>query len=167
MLGRVLTVAEREHCGCPDCYVAWAKRRVKELAEERKRLARGVVTGAIPGDLAREEHDRIAHELEQAQKTLAAAEMIYGRIEETLSRALELVGRCDEVYRMGGPQVRRLSNQFFFDKLLIAEDTDEGAQVVGAVLREPWATLVAEDFHAAMARSTTNPGQDRLPEVRK
>lgn len=45
--------------------LAWAKRRVEELANERKRLPRGVVTGVIPGDLAREEHERIDAELEQ------------------------------------------------------------------------------------------------------
>ena len=138
--------------------IAWAKRRVGELAQERKRLARGVVDGSIPGDLARDEHDRIAHELDQANQTLAAAQMIYANIEGTLNRALELVGRCDEVYRLGGPQVRRLSNQFFFTKLLISVDEDHGAQVAGATLNEPWATLVSEDFHASMRASTTNPG---------
>jgi len=75
------------------------------------------VDGSIPGDLAREEHDRIAHELDQAQKLLATAKVVYAHIEDTLNRALALAGRCDEVYR-GGPQIRRLSNQFFFDKLL-------------------------------------------------
>jgi site-specific DNA recombinase len=48
--------------------IAWAKRRVKELADERRRLARGVVTGAVPGDLAREEHDRIDAELRASQE---------------------------------------------------------------------------------------------------
>jgi hypothetical protein len=139
--------------------IAWARRRVKELAEERKRLARGVGDGSIPGDLAREEHNRIAHELEQAQQTLGAAEMIFDRIEDTLNRALTLVGRCDEVYRSGGPQVRRLSNQFFFEKLLISVHEDGGAQVAGATLNEPWATLVSEDFQAAMVRSATSPRQ--------
>lgn len=109
--------------------ISWAKKRVAELAEERKRLARGVVDGSVPGDLARDEHDRIAHELEQANQTLAAAQMVYTHIEDTLSRALALIGRCDEVYRMGGPQVRRLSNQFFFEKLLIAKDTEGSAHV--------------------------------------
>jgi site-specific DNA recombinase len=46
--------------------IAWAKTRVVELEQERRRLARGVVTGAIPGDLAREEHDRIERELGQS-----------------------------------------------------------------------------------------------------
>jgi site-specific DNA recombinase len=68
--------------------ISWAKRRVKELVEERKRLARGVVTGTIPGDLARDEHDRITDELEQTKKTLDAAQMIFARIEDTLIRAL-------------------------------------------------------------------------------
>lgn len=142
--------------------IAWAKRQVKELAEERKRLARGVVTGTIPGDLAREEHDRIDLELEQAKRTLDAAQMIFAQIEDNLNRALELVGRCDEVYRLAGPRDRRLSNQFFFDKLLVAEDTEQGAQVAGAVLQEPWATIVSEDFQAAMAHSAKNPGQDHF-----
>src|SRR5207253_988374 len=62
--------------------------------------------------------------------------------------------------RLGGPQVRRLSNQFFYEELLIGQDTDDGAKVAGAVLQEPWAPLVSEDFHAAMVRSTTKLGPD-------
>jgi hypothetical protein len=37
----------------------------------RRRLARGVVTGAIPEDLAREEQDRITKELGQAHEPWA------------------------------------------------------------------------------------------------
>jgi hypothetical protein len=54
---------------------------------------------------------------------LDTAQVIYEHIEDTLNKALALVGRVDEVYRLGGPRVRRLANQCFFDKLLIsAED---------------------------------------------
>ena len=42
----------------------------------------------------------------------------------------------DEVYSGSGLQMRRLANQFFFERLLIDRD-----EVVGAELREPWATL--------------------------
>jgi site-specific DNA recombinase len=140
--------------------ISRARTRVVELDAERRRLARGVVTGSIPEDLAREEQERIKTELKQAQKILVTAEMVYGRIEDTLIRALSLLGRCDEVYRLGGPKVRRLSNQFFFDKLLISEDEQAGATVAGAILREPWATLLAEDFRAALGQDTTNPGRD-------
>lgn len=133
-----------------------AKRRVAELDQERRRLARGTVDGSIPGDLAREEHDRIERELRQSRAVLATAELIAGRIEETLGRALALVGHCDEVYALGGPRVRRLSNRAFFDKLLISED-EEGAVVAGATLKEPWASLVAADFCRPEAQETTNP----------
>jgi hypothetical protein len=72
---------------------------------------------------------------------------------------LALVGRVDEVYRLGGPRVRRLANQCFFDKLLISVE-DEEPTVAGATLREPWATLLAEEFIQQMAQHTTNPGSD-------
>ncbi len=140
--------------------IAYARTRVTELEQERRRLARGVVTGAIPEDLAREEQERISKELGQASRILATAEVIYAKIEDTLNRALTLVGRCDEVYRLGGPQVRRLSNQFFFEQVLLDVE-DDAARVAGAVLREPWATLLAGDFQAQMAsRNTTNPDRD-------
>jgi site-specific DNA recombinase len=138
--------------------IAYARTRVTELEQERRRLARGTITGAIPEDLAREEQERITRELEQAQRILGTATIVYAKIEDTLNRALALVGRCDEVYRLGGPQVRRLCNQFFFEQLLI--DLEEEATVAGAVLREPWATLLAEDFQAQMAANTANLGRD-------
>jgi site-specific DNA recombinase len=66
-----------------------ARSRVQELEQERRRVARGVVTGTVPDDIA---------------------------IEANLNRVLELAGRCDEIYRLGGPHVRRLANQCFFRK---------------------------------------------------
>lgn len=141
--------------------LTWAKTRVTDLEHERRRLARGVVDGSIPGDLAREEQERIATELEQAQKILTTAETIFSRIEDALNRALALLGRCDEVYRLGGPQVRRFANQGFFKKLLVGLQDDAPA-VTSAIFLEPWATLYAEDFQRRMIHNTTNPGHDLL-----
>ncbi len=143
--------------------IAYARSRVTELDQERRRLGRAVVTGAIPEDVAREEQARIQHELVQAQKILATSQVIYAHIEDTLNRALALVGRIDEVYASGGPRVRRLVNQCFFDKLLISADEDE-PRVATAALREPWATLCARDFHAQMSASATSPGRDLVDE---
>ncbi|WP_374215827.1 recombinase family protein [Frankia sp. AiPs1] len=136
-----------------------ARRRVAELAEERRRLARGVVSGSIPEDLAREEQERISGELKAARRVVATAETVYERIEETLIRSLALVGHSAEVYAEGGPQVRRMSNQFFFEKLLI-DDEDEAVTVTGATLRDPYATLVAADFQRRMIQNVANPGHD-------
>ncbi|MGI8767290.1 MAG: recombinase family protein, partial [Gemmatimonadaceae bacterium] len=137
--------------------IAWAEQRVVELADERRRLARGVVTGAIPEDLGREEQERIHSELRHAEAVLATAKTVFANIEDNLDRALALLGGCDGVYRRGGPQVRRLSNQFFFAKLLVRD-----GEVAGAILNEPWATLLAEDFQRQMARNAANPGRDLL-----
>jgi hypothetical protein len=93
----------------------------------------------------------------QAQRILATSEVVFAKIENTLNRALALVGRCDEVYRLGGPEVRRLSNQFFFEKLLIDVE-EEATSVVGAELREPWATVLNPASRPRMAASTKNPG---------
>jgi hypothetical protein len=43
-------------------------------------------------------------------------------------------------------------NQFFFQKLLIADGT-----VAGAVLAEPWSTLLAEEFIELMRHREENP----------
>ncbi|GIH06638.1 recombinase [Rhizocola hellebori] len=138
--------------------IARAAGRVTELEQERKRLARGVVTGSIPEDLATEEQARITKELTHAKRTLTASQVIFEKIEETLNRALALIGRCDEVYRQGGPEVRRLFNRFFFEKLLISVE-DDSPVVSGAMLNEPWGTLLT---FAAVASSSQNenPGQD-------
>lgn len=137
----------------------YARKRVGELEQERRRLARGVVTGAIPEDLAREEQERIRTERGQAERILATATMVFARIENTLNMALALVGRCDELYRLGGPQVRRLCNRFFLEQVRINVEDDE-ATVAGAVLKEPWATLLTRDFQDHMAAETSNPGLD-------
>jgi site-specific DNA recombinase len=135
--------------------ISYAKQRVRELDDERRRLARAVITGAVPEDLVRDEQVRIARELGQAQKVLATATVIYAHIQDTLDKALALLGRADEVYRLGGPRVRRLANQCFFDKLLVASG-DEGVQVAGATVREPFATLLADEFIQEMDRATKN-----------
>lgn len=67
--------------------MSWARKRVVELEHERRRLARGVVEGSIPGDLAREEQDRIKSELKDSERILATTELVYARIQDTLNMA--------------------------------------------------------------------------------
>ena len=121
--------------------VEYQRRRVKELMQERRRLARGVVDGSIPGDLARDEQQRIKAELANAEQVLLASETLWAHIENGLTAALDLLGRWDQVYLVGGPQIRRHSNQALFERIKVKD-----GEVVGAVYREPWATLVADDF---------------------
>ena len=139
--------------------IAHARRRVAELEQERRRLVRGVINGTIPDDLAKEEQDRIATDLKQAIAIERTAETVYARIADTLAIALQYVTRVQEMYSLGGPQVRRLSNQFFFKKLLLRY-TDDGVQVTGAILQDAWAVLLDPTFQAHMASNAENP--DRL-----
>lgn len=62
-----------------------------------------MVDGTIPGDLARDEHLRIDREREDAERIMLTAEVIARHIDRTLRKALDLIGRCEEVYRRGGP----------------------------------------------------------------
>ncbi len=134
--------------------MAHAQRRIQQLEVERRRLARGVVDGSVPGDLARKEQERVARELAEVQRLLEAGEVIYSRTEDTLSRALTLIGRCDEIYKRGGAKVRRLSKQFFFEKLLVRD-----GRVVDAVLREPWGVLVSQRFRDLMEKNANPDGR--------
>jgi site-specific DNA recombinase len=138
-----------------------ARERVEQLSQERRRLARGVVTGSIPDDLAREEQDRIQRDLDQAQRILETSEMIYEHIQGTLERTLDLLERVDELYRLGSPRIRQMLNQCLFSRLLLDGELD-GPHVTGSTVREPFATLLAEDFQARMRRNTTNPDRDLL-----
>ena len=139
--------------------IVWARRRAAELENERRRLSRGIVTGAIPEDLAIEEQLRIAAETKQANAVLHTAELVYSRIEDNLITALEYVGRAEAAYRRSGPIARRLSNQSIFKQVFLARNSDGHVYVASAILNEPWATLLAEDFAKRMAENTANPDQ--------
>jgi hypothetical protein len=68
---------------------------------------------------------------------------------------LSIVGRAADVYRLGSPQVRRLSNQLFFEEVRISVDED-GEQIMAPVAREPWSILLARSFAERIGRDTTN-----------
>lgn len=102
-----------------------------------------------------DEYERLDQERVHAERVLDTVMVVWERIEGTLTQALEFIGHCDEVYRRGGTRIRRLANQALFEKLLVHDET-----VAGAILREPWATLVTTEFIEQMASNTKNP--DRL-----
>lgn len=135
--------------------------RLAELANERTKLLQAHYAGAIPLDLLKTEQARIATNMEAAQRRLAAAEQAFADIEDNLENALRLAENCQAAYQLAGPQVRRLLNQAFFDKLLVDDDG-----TVRSELAEPFAVLLGEALAAraeAMLASTadgprTDPG---------
>ncbi|MGH3306018.1 MAG: hypothetical protein ACRDOK_31045 [Streptosporangiaceae bacterium] len=93
--------------------------------------------------------------------------MIFAHIEDSLNRALELVGRCDEVYRLGGQQVRRLSNQFFFEKLLIARMSKKARKSSARCCRSPGQPFCLRSSCAPWQKAQKPPDKIILSEVRK
>ena len=133
-------------CARPE--ILHAKKRVTQLAEERRRLSRAVVTGGVSEEDAPLEQARIAEELRQAKRILETAEQIQHNIEDTLARALELVGRCDEAYASASPTLRRKLNQLFFKKLLVRNDEIEAADI-----EEPWESFRSDAILRELAKS--------------
>jgi hypothetical protein len=70
------------------------EKRVKQLENERRRLVRAHLDGAIPVDLLKEEQDRIADEMAQAQRQLNATDVDWNTVETNLTLALGLVSGC-------------------------------------------------------------------------
>jgi site-specific DNA recombinase len=93
--------------------------RIKRLTSERKKLLELHYAEAIPIDLFKEEQDRITREREEAQAQLAGVSMTFEVIARNMTRALELAKDCHAAYVAADPNVRRLFNQAFFEKLYV------------------------------------------------
>lgn len=142
-----------------------ATKRVAELEAVRRNLARGVVKGAIPSDLAADEQQRISEELERARNVMTASQKIAEHNEDTLTRALTFLGRVGALYAQSSTANRRLINRALFDSLLVTDDED-GIQISEAQLHEPWRSLVA-DVTLFTRAPTRTPAQDHRADVRK
>jgi hypothetical protein len=81
-------------------------------------LLRAHYAEAVPAELLKEEQQRIAVELEQADNRLKATEQRVEQIEETSAMRSRSV-RTARMYREAPPQVRRHANQTVFAKLLV------------------------------------------------
>ena len=137
-----------------------AQRRIEELEQERRRIARGLVDGSLPPDLARDEQDRVRRELAAAERLVASAKVDFADIEKPLLQALELVNRCDRLYAEGNTRVRRLCNQAFFHQLRIIE-----REIATGDLQEPWRTLRDPDFRAFLDKALERQEPVLVPSV--
>jgi DNA invertase Pin-like site-specific DNA recombinase len=138
-----IELEQQRHQAGPE--IAWAERRVSELEVERRRLARAIVEGTIPGDLVREEQERIKTELKDAARLLKASRAVFSKIEAPLLLALKLLEDPNGLYSRLGPRGRRLLNQFFFEKVLIEQN-----RAAETVLKDPWRTILDPVFGSEM-----------------
>ena len=96
--------------------------RIARLSREREQLLQLHYAEALPIDLFRQDQNRITAALENARTQLAAVSVAFDVIEQNVKRALELAEDCHAAYVSATPTIRRLFNQAFFVKLILAND---------------------------------------------
>ncbi len=126
------------------------RRRLARLTGERERLLHAYYAGAVPIDLLRQEQDRLATEIAQAERHLETAEQSFGEVQAKLDKALDLPANCERAYREAPGHLRRQWNQALFERLLVHDDRIDQAEVA-----EPFATLADPELPRQLASRAT------------
>ncbi len=122
--------------------------RISRLTSERKKLLELHYAEALPVDLFRAEQERISRELEKAKAQLASVSLAFDEIAQNTTRALELAKDCHAAYAAADPNVRRLFNQAFFEKLYVHDDGE-----VTHDLAEPFKILLDPELPGRLTRA--------------
>lgn len=130
--------------------------RLASLDNERRKLLQAHYSDAIPLDLLKTEQDRIATEIDTAQRRLDAVAQTFIDIDDTLEQALALGRDCHQAYPQAGPKLRRQLNQAFFEKLYVGDDG-----TLRAELAEPFAILLGEQLAAEAEAALATPAPKR------
>ncbi len=107
------------------------------LMERSKKLLDGHLDGTIPGQLYREEQERVNREMSVISDRLGALKTEFEVLEQNLDDAIALAENCYEAYRRAPDALRRTYNRAFFKRILITRD-----ETVEGVLAEPFASIV-------------------------
>jgi site-specific DNA recombinase len=125
---------------------ASSERRLRKLADERKKLLDAHYAEAIPLDLLKSEQARIATEVAAIEGRRVAVEGDFKTAETNMRRALSRVGDCETAYREASATMRRQFNLAFFKRLVI--DDEYG---VTAELAEPFDVILGDELRLAAA----------------
>ena len=115
------------------------RRRIVRLTDERAKLLQAHYNDAVPLDLLKTEQQRIARELDDAQRLLNLSSATFADSEATINRALDLAGNCHTAYLDATPTVRRKFNEAFFTKIWVGRS----GEIDRADLTEVFASLNA------------------------
>jgi site-specific DNA recombinase len=130
-----------------------ATSRIAALTEQRRKLLEAHYADALPLPLLKEEQARITKAITDAEQRLAATQVVFEKIEDTLQRCLTFLKDCHAIYRDADDQVRRQLNQAVFEHFLV-DDAGSEAEPTGVfgVLLQP--DLLVEE-HAKTAPTQT------------
>ena len=134
---------------------AVATAQISKLREERRKLLEAHYAGAVPLDLLKSEQERIANELAAAERLLAAAEIRFATIQDTLDSCLAFLVDSHRAYMDAPEQIRRRLNQAVFERFLLGSDGSTEAE-----LTEAFRSLLAPDL---IASAQTSSDQDSKP----
>lgn len=98
------------------------RREREKLERQRDKLMQAHYEGAIPVELLKREQERISTGLADLQSKLDAADLRFDDLESNLRSALDLAENCGEAYRTAPDSVKRIYNQFFFERILVKPD---------------------------------------------
>lgn len=106
-----------------------------KVVNRRKRLMESIYAGAVPLEEIAGEQEKLSRQLANVEERLANLSGETTRVEDGLSRALDLASNCHQAYRGAPDDLRRLMNQAFFEKPYIEDDS------VVSRMHEPFATI--------------------------
>ena len=138
------------------------ERRLVGLTAERKKLLEAHYADAIPLDLLKTEQERLAREMDTAERRLAEVEGDFHKAEINLRRTLTRAGDCETAYRKADGPLRRQFNLAFFKRLWIEDDYS-----VSGVLAEPFDTLLGPELRRAVAVRASETLQDAITEQQR
>ena len=124
-----------------------AKRKLR-LEDEQKKLLDAHYANAVPLNLMKSEQERIARELRNIEKAMAATTMEFEAVEQNLKRAVAYASNWEQAYLAAGSTIRRQMNQSIFQRILV--DDHSG---VTSEFTEPFELLLSDEVTEAARRT--------------
>lgn len=103
-------------------------RRIKEVERERLKWADLAMDGTVPRDIAREKQTTLAIQLSQLKHQMTSLTATNIDNAEVINTALDLLGRCSDVYENAPEATRRDLNQAYFERMLL--DSTDGEPII-------------------------------------
>jgi site-specific DNA recombinase len=124
---------------------ARAQAEVQRIEAEQLRLIQAHGAGAVPLKHLIAEQHRLNAELRNAEAALRSTQLKFEDIRTTFERALDLAADCHRAYREATPEVRRMFDQLFFQRILI-DDGDGQAHVSSSTIASPFGAFLTNDL---------------------
>ena len=112
-------------------------RRLSQLANEREKLLRAYYADAIDVATLKREQARINAEVAEAESQLANDGEKLAQAKQIIDLALDLAKDCTASYRKARPEVRKMWNRAFFNKIRIRDGV-----IADFTYEEPFASLL-------------------------